>query len=64
MHLYHGSRHIIEQPAFGKGGSHNDYGRCFYCTEQLSMAREWAVEADRDGASRRAIRRRATHTGS
>lgn len=49
MHLYHGSHHIIEQPAFGKGGSHNDYGRCFYCTEQLSMAREWAVEADRDG---------------
>lgn len=33
---------IIEHPNLGKGKEHNDYGRGFYCTESLEMAKEWA----------------------
>lgn len=33
---------IIEHPDLGKGKEHNDYGRGFYCTESLEMAKEWA----------------------
>lgn len=31
--IYHGSPKVIEQPVFGEGKVHNDYGRGFYCTE-------------------------------
>ncbi|MDD3240716.1 MAG: DUF3990 domain-containing protein [Lachnospira sp.] len=47
--LYHGSDHIIEKPAFGVGTSHNDYGRGFYCTENLELAKEWACAKNEDG---------------
>lgn len=49
MQLFHGSSNIIEQPVFGGGKLHNDYGRGFYCTQSLDMACEWAVDVDRDG---------------
>ena len=49
MILYHGSISIIEQPTFGKGKRHNDYGLGFYCTQSLELAKEWAVEEKRDG---------------
>lgn len=49
MILYHGSVSIIEQPEFGKGKRHNDYGLGFYCTQSLDLAKEWAVEENRDG---------------
>ena len=49
MILYHGSVSIIEQPTFGKGKRHNDYGLGFYCTQSLDLAKEWAVEENRDG---------------
>ena len=49
MILYHGSVSIIEQPTFGKGKRHNDYGQGFYCTQSLDLAKEWAVEEKRDG---------------
>ena len=49
MILYHGSVSIIEQPTFGKGKRHNDYGPGFYCTQSLDLAKEWAVEEKRDG---------------
>ena len=42
MILWHGSPMIIEHPDLGKGKEHNDYGRGFYCTESLEMAKEWA----------------------
>ena len=38
--LYHGSEFLIEKPEFGKGARHNDYGRGFYCTENIELARE------------------------
>ena len=47
--LYHGSREVIRKPQFGKGKPYNDYGRGFYCTENLELAKEWAVDAEWDG---------------
>lgn len=39
--LYHGSKDIIEHPRYGAGKPYNDYGRGFYCTESLDLAKEW-----------------------
>lgn len=47
--LFHGSADIVSSPAFGKGRPNNDYGSGFYCTENIDLAREWAVLRDRDG---------------
>lgn len=47
--LYHGSRNIIEQPVFGVGNIHNDYGLAFYCTERIELAKEWAVTETENG---------------
>ena len=47
--LYHGSTDIIQAPVFGKGKSYNDYGKGFYCTEHLELAREWACTENTDG---------------
>lgn len=51
--IYHGSDHIIEQPVRGDGKTHNDYGRGFYCTEHVELAKEWACSADSDGYANR-----------
>ena len=47
--LYHGSSVIVEKPVFGAGKATNDYGRGFYCTENLDLAREWACPRRNDG---------------
>lgn len=47
--LYHGSEFLIEKPVFGKGTRHNDYGRGFYCTENIELAREWACVKQKNG---------------
>ena len=47
--LYHGSPEIIQTPLFGKGKSYNDYGKGFYCTEHLELAKEWACTENTDG---------------
>ncbi len=47
--LYHGSTEIIEKPIYGKGKTYNDYGRGFYCTEHLELAKEWSCNEDVDG---------------
>ena len=47
--IYHGSPEIIEAPVFGKGKAYNDYGRGFYCTEHLELAKEWACTENTDG---------------
>lgn len=47
--LYHGSVDVIPKPEYGKGNLHNDYGLGFYCTENLSLAGEWAVTGTEDG---------------
>ena len=47
--LYHGSAKVIEKPVFGRGNPKNDYGLGFYCTENLELAKEWAVTENNDG---------------
>lgn len=47
--LYHGSPKIVRVPQYGIGNIHNDYGRAFYCTESIKMAKEWAVDEGCDG---------------
>jgi len=47
--LYHGSPEIVRKPEYGKGKPYNDYGRGFYCTENLDLAREWACGENTDG---------------
>lgn len=47
--LYHGSPVVVRKPEFGVGKPYNDYGQGFYCTESLSLAKEWSVDEGRDG---------------
>lgn len=49
MILMHGSDHIIGKPEFQKGKTNNDYGRGFYCTRELELAKEWACKNNTDG---------------
>lgn len=49
MLLFHGSENIIKQPQYGLGKRTNDYGRGFYCTEDIEMAKEWACGDKCDG---------------
>lgn len=49
MNIFHGSSHIVEKPVWGKGKAYNDYGRGFYCTESIEMAKEWACSEKEDG---------------
>ena len=46
MIFYHGSAVRTFVPTFGLGKAQHDYGRGFYLTESLELAREWAVAAD------------------
>ena len=41
--LYHGSPNEIIVPTYGKGEDQHDYGKGFYLTENLQLAKEWAV---------------------
>ena len=49
--IYHGSEKIVDEPTFGKGKAHNDFGLGFYCTESDDLAKEWAVSSLRNGFS-------------
>jgi len=51
--VYHGSKQIVETPAFGEGRKNNDFGLGFYCTESNDLAKEWAVSSLSDGFSNR-----------
>lgn len=41
--LYHGSQNKIVNPKYGLGENKHDYGKGFYLTESLDLAKEWAV---------------------
>lgn len=41
--LYHGSPNKIVQPVYGLGDEKHDYGKGFYLTESMNLAKEWAV---------------------
>lgn len=47
--IYHGSNSVRENPTFGLGKKHNDYGLGFYCTRDVELAKEWAVDLKSDG---------------
>ena len=51
--VYHGSKQIVEVPAFGLGRKNNDFGLGFYCTESIDLAKEWAVSSLSDGFANR-----------
>lgn len=46
LKLYHGSNHIVSAPEYGVGKSWNDYGKGFYCTEFIELAKEWACSEE------------------
>lgn len=41
--LYHGSPNKVVVPQFGFGEGKHDYGKGFYLTENIELAKEWAV---------------------
>mgnify|MGYP004465426211 FL=1 len=41
--LYHGSPNKVITPIYGGGNDKHDYGRGFYWTDNLELAKEWAV---------------------
>ena len=49
LDIYHGSTVVVGTPIYGYGRSDNDYGRGFYCTEDLELAREWAAIDENGG---------------
>ena len=49
VRIYHGSENIIEKPVYGKGARYNDYGKGFYCTENIELAKEWACAKQKNG---------------
>ena len=41
--LYHGTPNKVVTPFFGGGDEKHDYGRGFYLTENIELAKDWAV---------------------
>lgn len=41
--LYHGTPDYVVNPVFGGGDDKHDYGKGFYLTENIELAKEWAV---------------------
>lgn len=41
--LYHGTPNKVVVPEYGKGDEKHDYGKGFYLTESIELAKEWAV---------------------
>ena len=41
--LYHGSSNKVVLPQYGFGEGKHDYGKGFYLTESVELAKEWAV---------------------
>lgn len=41
--LFHGTPDQVVTPSFGKGDEKHDYGMGFYLTENIDLAKEWAV---------------------
>lgn len=41
--LYHGSPNKVVVPKYGFGEDRHDYGKGFYLTESIELAKEWAV---------------------
>ena len=48
--VYHGSVNKIPKPILGGGKETNDYGRGFYCTQDIELAREWAAAEENNNS--------------
>ena len=53
IELWHGSSHVIKHPEYGLVKPNNDYGRGFYCTRSVELAKEWACAGMDDGFANR-----------
>lgn len=53
IEIFHGSEEKIQKPQFGAGKNTNDYGRGFYCTQNIELAKEWACSNSYDGYANR-----------
>lgn len=54
MELWHGSTMVVKHPDLSFCRENNGYGRAFYLTEHLELAREWACRCeDIDGVANR-----------
>lgn len=48
--IYHGSDHELRNPSLRQGKATSDYGKGFYCTQSLELAKEWSCrDAKSDG---------------
>lgn len=43
--LYHGSPNAVVNPTYGLGKDNHDYGKCFYLTPSIELAKEWSVSS-------------------
>lgn len=41
--LYHGSNKVIKNPSYNFSNSDNDYGKGFYLTPSITLAKEWSA---------------------
>lgn len=50
VRLYHGTPKVVMHPKYGFGTGANDYGKGFYCTQEIELAKEWgAKKVGKDG---------------
>lgn len=49
LRIYHGSPQVVKKPELNKGKLNNDYGRGFYCTQSIELAKEWACSTEAEG---------------
>ena len=47
--LYHGTPNKLVVPQYGGGDEKHDYGKGFYLTESIELAKEWACNEGVDG---------------
>ena len=47
--LFHGSLAAVGWPQLSKCREENDFGKCFYCTEDMDLAKEWSCQRGRTG---------------
>lgn len=47
--IYHGSEQVVSKPMLEKCKDKRDYGKGFYCTRDIELAREWACMHNNDG---------------
>ena len=47
--LFHGSLDAVGWPQLSKCRAANDFGKCFYCTEEMELAKEWSCQYGKTG---------------